>query len=164
MGLGSTGLDAQPYAGAISCQIEPQEIRTDSHCTVRLRTWGRNTSPPATSLSPFSSSKHETKCAQQIITNPVITVPKAKTQWASQTFDDTTSSQQPDGLIEDTKLKHIYIIEVARTHDSLDSLSTAHVKKMCTYNSLLHALRKAFPQYVVKQQNYVIGCENGLDR
>jgi len=28
MGLGSTGLDAQPHAGAISCQIEPQEMGT----------------------------------------------------------------------------------------------------------------------------------------
>jgi len=51
--------------GAISCQIEPHEIGTDSHCTMRLWTWGRNTSPPATSLSPYSSSKHETNCAQQ---------------------------------------------------------------------------------------------------
>ena len=65
MGLGSTGLDAQPHAGAISCQIEPQEMGTDGHCTVRLRTWGRNISPPATSLPPYSSPKHETNCAQQ---------------------------------------------------------------------------------------------------
>jgi len=28
MGLGSTGLDAQPHAGAISCQIESQEMGT----------------------------------------------------------------------------------------------------------------------------------------
>ena len=61
-----------------------------------------------------------------------------------------------DGLTEDTKFKHIYIIKVACTDDSPDSLLRAHVKKMCTYNSLLHALRRAFPQYVVKQQNYVI--------
>jgi len=65
MGLGSTRLDAQPHAGAISCQIEPQEMGTDGHCTVRLRTWGRIISPPATSLPPYSSSKHETNCAQQ---------------------------------------------------------------------------------------------------
>ena len=53
------------YAGAIFCQIKPQEIGTDGHCTVRLRTWGRNISTPATSLPPCSSSKHETNCAQQ---------------------------------------------------------------------------------------------------
>jgi len=47
-------------------------------------------------------------------------------------------SQQADGLIEYTKLKHLYIIEVALMDDSLDSLLGAHVKKMCTYNSLLH--------------------------
>ena len=64
MGLGSTGLDAHK-AWAIFCQIEPQEMGTDGHCTVRLRTWGRNISPPATSLSPHSTSKHQTNCAQQ---------------------------------------------------------------------------------------------------
>ena len=78
-------------------------------------------------------------------------------------FDDITSSQRPDGLIENTKLKHIYIIEVARTDDSPDSLLRAHVKKMCTYNSLLHAFRRAFPQYVVKQQNYVIGIQGSIN-
>ena len=72
-------------------------------------------------------------------------------------------SQQADGLIEYTKLKHLYIIEVALMDDSLDSLLGAHVKKMCTYNSLLHALRKAFPQYVVKQQNYVIGIRGSMN-
>jgi len=54
MGLGSTGRDAHPHAGAIFCQIEPQEMGTDGHCTVRLQTWARNISPPATSLSPYS--------------------------------------------------------------------------------------------------------------
>jgi len=78
-------------------------------------------------------------------------------------FDDITSSKRPDGLIEDTELKHIYIIEVARTHDSPDSLLRALVKKMCTYNSLLHALRRAFLQYVVKQQNYVIGIQESIN-
>jgi len=28
MGLGSTSLDAQPHSGAISCQIESQEMET----------------------------------------------------------------------------------------------------------------------------------------
>ena len=88
--------------------------------------------------------------------------PKRKLDELLKPFDDTTSSQRPDGLIEDTKLKHIYIIEVARTDDSPDSLLRAHVKKMCTYNSLLHALRRAFPQYVVKQQNYVIGIQGSI--
>jgi len=65
MGLDSTGLDAQPHAGAIFCQIKPQEMETDSHCTVRLRTWEQNISPPVTSLPPYSLFKHETNCAQQ---------------------------------------------------------------------------------------------------
>ena len=66
--------------------------------------------------------------------------PKRKLDELLKPVDDTTSSQRPDGLIEDTKLTHIYIIEVARTDDFPDSLLRAHVKKMCTYNSLLHAL------------------------
>ena len=78
-------------------------------------------------------------------------------------FDYTTSSQRPDGLIEDTKLKHIHIIEVARTDDSPDFLLRAHVKKVYTYDSFLHALRRAFPQYVVKQQNYVIGTQGSIN-
>ena len=78
-------------------------------------------------------------------------------------FDDTTWSQRPFGLIEDTKLKHIYITEVARTDDYLDSLLRAHVKKMCTYISLLHTLQKALSQYVVKQQNYVIGIQGPIN-
>jgi len=78
-------------------------------------------------------------------------------------FDDITSSQRPNGLIEDTKFKHIYIIEVARTDDSPDSLLRAHVKKLCTHNSLLHALRRAFLQYVVKQQNYVICIQGSIN-
>jgi len=43
--------------------------------------------------------------------------PKLKLNELLESFDDTTSSQRPDALIEDTKLKHIYVIEVARTDD-----------------------------------------------
>jgi len=89
--------------------------------------------------------------------------PKRKLNEFLKPCDDTTSSQRLDGLIEDTKLKHIYIIEVARTDDSPDCLLRVHVNKMCTYNSLLHALRKAFPQYVVKQQNYIIGIQGSIN-
>jgi len=89
--------------------------------------------------------------------------PKRKINELLKPFDNTTSSQRPDGLIEDTKLKHIYIIEVARTDDSPDSLLRVHVKKMSTYNSLLHALRRAFLQYMVKQQNYVIGIHGSIN-
>jgi len=89
--------------------------------------------------------------------------PKRKLNEILNPFDDTTSSQRPDGLIEDKKLKHIFIIEVTRTDDSPDSLLRAHVKKTCTYNSLLHALRKAFPQHVVKQYNYVISTQGSIN-
>jgi len=89
--------------------------------------------------------------------------PKRKLNELLKLFDETTSSQRPDGLIEDTKLTHIYIIEVVCTDDSLDSLLRVHVQKMCMYNSLLHALRKAFPQYVVKQQIYVIGIQGSIN-
>jgi len=89
--------------------------------------------------------------------------PKRELNEILKPFDDTTSSQRPHGLIEDTKLKHIYVIKVARTDDSPDSLLRAHVKKVRTYNSLLHALRKTFPQYVVKQQNYVIGIQGSIN-
>jgi len=75
--------------------------------------------------------------------------PKRKLDELLELFDDTTSSQRPDGLIEDTKLKHLFMIEVARTDDSLDFFLQAHVKNMCKYNPLLHA----FPQHVVKQQS-----------
>ena len=59
--------------------------------------------------------------------------PKRKLDELLKPFDDTTSSQRPDGLIEDTKLQHTFMIEVARTDDSPDSLLSlrAHVKKMC---------------------------------
>jgi len=89
--------------------------------------------------------------------------PKRKLDELLKPFDDITSSHRPDDLIENTKLKHIYTIEVARTDDSPDSLLRAHFKKMCTYNSLLHALQRAFPQYVVKQQNYIIGIEGSIN-
>jgi len=52
----------------------------------------------------------------------------------------------------------------ASTDDSPDSLLRAHVKEMCTYDSLLHALRRAFPQYVVTQQNYVIGIQGSINK
>jgi len=55
------------------------------------------------------------------------------------------------------------MIEVARTADSPDSLLRAHVKKMSQYNPLLHALRIAFSQYVVKQKNYVIGIQGSIN-
>ena len=83
--------------------------------------------------------------------------PKQKLNELLKPLDDTISSQRLDGLIEDTKLKHIYMVEVASIDDSPDSLLRPHVKKMCKYNPLLHALWMAFLQYVVKQQNYVIG-------
>ena len=89
--------------------------------------------------------------------------PKLKIDELLKPFDDTTSSQRLDGLIEDTKLKHKYMIEVVRTDDSPDSILQAHVQKMCTYNQFLHALRMAFPQYVVKQQNYVIGAQGSIN-
>ena len=41
-------------------------------------------------------------------------------------FGETTSNQRPDGLIEDTKLKHISIIAVART-DDCDSPTPSHL-------------------------------------
>ena len=103
----------------------------------------------------------------QIISNPVITVTrssKRKLNELLKLFDDTTSSQRPDGVIEDTTLKHINMIEVARTDDSPNSLLQAHVNKKRTYNLFLHALRKAFPQYVVKQQNYVIGRQGSIKK
>jgi len=34
---------------------------------------------------------------------------------------------------------------------------------MCTYNSLLRALRKAFLRYVVTQQTYVIGVQGSIN-
>jgi len=37
------------------------------------------------------------------------------------------------------------------------------LNEMCTYNLLLHALRRAFPQYVVKQQNYVIVIKGSIN-
>ena len=77
--------------------------------------------------------------------------PKHKLDELLELFDNTTLSQRPDGLIEDTQLKHIFLIEFASTDESPDSLLRAHVKKMCKYNPLLHALRMAFLQYVVKQ-------------
>jgi len=89
--------------------------------------------------------------------------PKRKLDEVLKPFDDNISRQRPDGLIQDTKLKHIYMIEVASTDDSPDSLLRAHVKKMSTYDSLLHALRRAFLQYVVKQQNYVIGIQGSIN-
>jgi len=89
--------------------------------------------------------------------------PKRKLDELLKLFDDTTPSQRPDGLIQDTKLKHKNIIEVARTDDSPDSLLRAHVKKMSTYNLLLHALRRSFPQYVVKPQNYVIVIQGSIN-
>jgi len=49
------------------------------------------------------------------------------------------------------------MIEVTHTDDSPDSLFRAHITKMLKDNPLLSALRMALPQYVVKQQNYVIG-------
>jgi len=205
MGLGSTGLDAQPHAGAISCQIEPQEMGTDGHCTVQLRTWGRNISPPAPSLPSYSLSKHETNCAQQrgksnrksgathqrrdttCSVGPKgphfldtlcqrkysqsqqlqYTVPKEKTWWACQTVwwyhIEPTTRWSDWGYQIQTHIHNIYITEVTCTDDSPDSLLRARVKKMCTYNALLHALRRAFPQYVVKQQNYVIGIQGSIN-
>jgi len=61
--------------------------------------------------------------------------PKRKLDELLKPFGNITSSQRLEGLIEDTKLKHIYIIEVARTGDSPDSLLRSHVKKMC---SIIH--------------------------
>jgi len=62
--------------------------------------------------------------------------------WANNKMPWTTSSQQPDALalVETNKLssKPIFRIIVA---DSLDTLLTAHVKKMCKCTLLLHAMQ-----------------------
>ena len=79
-------------------------------------------------------------------------------------FDDTTSSQRPDDRIEDIKLKHMFMIEVARADDSLDSLWRVHAKNMCQYNPRLHAFRMALPQCAGKQQNYIIGVEGSTNQ
>ena len=65
--------------------------------------------------------------------------PKPKLDELLKPFDDTTSSQRPDGLIEENKLQHIFMIEVARTDNSPDSVLRAHVKKMCKYNPLCNS-------------------------
>jgi len=52
-------------------------------------------------VNTLKVSNHSTRC------------PKRKLDELFKPFDDITSSQRPDGLIEDTRLKHIYIIEVA---------------------------------------------------
>jgi len=98
------------------------------------------------------------------VSNHSTQFPKQKLDEPLEPFDDITSSQRPDGLIEnglieDITLKHIHILDLALTDDSPNSFLQAHVKNTFTYNSLLHALRMAFPQYVVKQQNYVIGAQ-----
>jgi len=49
------------------------------------------------------------------------------------------------------------MIEVAHTDDSLDTLLRAHVDEMCKYTPLRMA------QYVVKQQNYVIGIQGSIN-
>ena len=167
MGLGSTSLNAQPHAGAISCQIKPQEIGTHGYCKVRLRTWEKhfstsnfchiihrrnmkqtahnNVANAIENQAQYINS--ETRLAQLDqkvlifltysanaknlkVSNHSTQSPKQKLDGLLETFDDTTLSQRPDGLIEDTKLKHIFMIEVARTHDYPDSLLRAHVKKM----------------------------------
>jgi len=56
--------------------------------------------------------------------------PKQKLDELLESFDDTTSSKRPDGLIEDTKLIHIFMIEVIHTDDSPDSLFRAHITKI----------------------------------
>jgi len=62
--------------------------------------------------------------------------------WANNKMPWTTSSQQPDALalVETNKLssKPKFMIIVA---DSLDTLLTAHVKKMCKCTLLLHAMQ-----------------------
>jgi len=55
------------------------------------------------------------------------------------------------------------MIEVARTDDPPDCILRAHVEKMCQYQPLFYALRMAFPQYVVTQQNYVIGIQESIN-
>jgi len=64
MGLGSHGPGCSASRRCISCQIEPQEMGTHGYFTVRLWTRGWNIFPPATSLPPYSSSKHETNCGK----------------------------------------------------------------------------------------------------
>jgi len=85
--------------------------------------------------------------------------PKRKLDELLELFDDTASSQRPDGPIEDIQLKHLFMIEVACTNDSPDSLLRAHVKNMCKYNPLLHA----FPQHVAKQQSYIMGIQGSIN-
>jgi len=102
------------------------------------------------------------------VSNHSTQFPKRKLDEPLEPFDDITSSQRPDGLIEnglieDITLKHIHILDLALTDDSPNSFLQAHVKNTFTHNSLLHALRMAFPQYVVKQQNYVIGAQGSIN-
>jgi len=65
MGSGSTSLDAESYDSAVSYQIKPQNMVTHCYRKVKLRTWGRNIFPLATSLPFHSLSNHETSRAQQ---------------------------------------------------------------------------------------------------
>ena len=168
MELGSTGLDAQPHAGAISCQIEPQEIGTDGttaqcdcghgdetflhqqlHCHLTHRRNMKQTAHNNVAkvienqvkhINPetwhaqwdwkvFNFLTHSANTNTLKVSNHSIRSPKRNLDELLKPFDNITSSQWPDGLIEDTKLKHIYVIEVARTDDSPDSLLRAHVKK-----------------------------------
>ena len=78
----------------------------------------------------------------QRIPTPAITVQRLRSANSMNLipFDETTSSQQADGLIEGNTFEHIFMIEVARTDDFPDSLLRAREEKMCEYDSLLHTL------------------------
>jgi len=158
MGLGSTGLDAQPHARAISCQIESQEMGTlataqcdcghgdesflhqQLHCHLTHRRNLKQTAHNNVAKVVENQVKQinlETRHAQwdqKVLTflthsatannlkvsNHSTRSTKRKLDELLEPFNDTALSQQPDGLIEDTKLKHIYTIKVTRTDDSSD--------------------------------------------
>ena len=140
MGLGSTGLDAQPHAWAISCQIEPQEmgmtataqcdcgqgdetfLHQQLHCHLTHRRNMKQTAHnnvakvienqvqhinPETRHAQWdrkvlTSLTHSANANTLKISNHSTLSPKRKLDELLKPFDDTTSSQLPDGLIEDT--------------------------------------------------------------
>jgi len=58
-----------------------------------------------------------------------------------------TKSKRPDGLIFDSHQQKIYVIEVARTSDDVDSLRNKFLGKVMKYGPLLKSLRECFRLY-----------------
>jgi hypothetical protein len=83
--------------------------------------------------------------------------------WPKRVWPLQLGRLQPDGLVEDTARKIIWVLEVARTMDSSESFDGPRsAEKQLKYDALCQEIKRQHPEFTVLICEFVIGIRGSL--